>query len=250
MIQRSDTFMINIVTYYRVSTTRQGQSGLGLAAQKQSVSGYLLRREYNIIDEVIEVESGNKADRPKLMAAIELCKATHATLLVAKIDRLTRDATFLLSLRDSGVDFVAADMPDANRMTVGIMALIAEQEREAISQRTKDALAAAKRRGVVLGAFSKADKTKFVGRVGTRADALAANTARAEKFRRRSIERITSLHHFDPSGVMSTRQLAKVFNLHNIPTVSGRGSWSSASILKLRNLANDLNKTASDEQAL
>lgn len=228
--------MPNFVLYYRVSTQRQGLSGLGLAAQMQSVSDYLQGREHNIIDEVTEVESGKDSNRPKLTAAIQLCKATNAILLVAKIDRLTRDASFLLSLRDSGIDFVAADMPDANRMTVGIMALIAEQEREAISDRTKKALAAAKRRGVILGAFSKQDKTQFVGRIGTKENARNANAVRATKFREAAMQRIVSLKHFDPDNMLSTRKIAAVFNANNIPTVSGRGKWSSASVLRLQRL--------------
>ena len=226
----------NYILYFRVSTQRQGQSGLGLDAQRKSVSDYLNGKEHNIIDEVTEVESGKKSNRPKLQAAIDLCTATNSTLLVAKIDRLTRDAAFLLNLRDSGVDFVAADMPDANRMTVGIMALIAEQEREAISDRTKKALAAAKARGVQLGAYDKNNKSKFIGRCGTKEDALKANAARANKYLEVSKTRVKSLEHFDPDNSLSSRVLAKVFNDNGIPTVSGKGSWSSNSILRLKKL--------------
>src|SRR5210317_556364 len=111
----------NFVCYYRVSTNKQGKSGLGLDAQRKSVSDYLNGGNWNIIEEFTEIESGRKNQRPKLQEAIELCKATGSTLIVAKIDRLTRDAAFLLNLKDAGVDFVAADMPDANRLTVGIM---------------------------------------------------------------------------------------------------------------------------------
>ena len=229
--------MANYILYYRVSTQRQGVSGLGLEAQQRSVAEYLKGKTFNVIDEVTEVESGKNDARPKLAAAIELCKATNSILLVAKIDRLTRNATFLLNLRDSGIDFVAADMPDANRLTVGIMALIAEQEREAISKRTKDALAAAKARGQKLGAYSKSDKSKFVGRTGTKADALKANAARAAKYREVALSKIQSLRHYDPDNSLSSRVLAKVFNDNGIPTVSGSGTWSSNSILRLKRLA-------------
>jgi DNA invertase Pin-like site-specific DNA recombinase len=137
------------------------QSGLGLAAQRKTVEDYLNGDDWNLIEELVEIERGKSNQRPKLMEAIDLCKASGATLVVAKIDRLTRDAAFLLSLKDGGIDFIAADMPEANRMTIGIMALVAEQEWEAISKRIKDALAAAKARGVQLGAYKDG---KYVGR--------------------------------------------------------------------------------------
>ena len=232
--------MVNYILYYRVSTQRQGVSGLGLEAQKRSVSEYLNGKIYNVIDEVTEIESGKNNARPKLAAAIELCKATNSTLLVAKIDRLTRNAAFLLNLRDSGIDFVAADMPDANRLTVGIMALIAEQEREAISKRTKEALAAAKARGQKLGAYSKEDRSKFIGRIGTKADAKRANAARAAKYREVALSKLQSLKHYDPNNILSSRSLAHIFNTNGIPTVSGKGSWSSNSILRLKRLAEEM----------
>lgn len=182
-----------------------------------------------------EIESGKNNQRPKLQEAIELCKATGSTLIVAKIDRLTRDAAFLLNLKDAGVDFVAADMPDANRLTVGIMALIAEQERGAISKRTKDALAAAKARGVVLGAYSKSDKTKYVGGgKGTTETALRASHARSQKFRERALAKLPLLSRYDPHGNLSLRELAAIFNANGITTVSGKGNWSANSVRRLK----------------
>jgi len=141
------------VSYLRVSTDRQGKSGLGLEAQRASVADYLNGGTWELIDEFVEIESGGNAARPKLAEALALCRAHRATLVVAKLDRLARDAHFLLGLEKAGVDFVAADMPHANRLTVGIMAMVAEQERQFISDRTKAALAAAKARGVKLGGF-------------------------------------------------------------------------------------------------
>src|ERR1700733_8215533 len=139
------------VPYYRVSTARQGKSGLGLEAQKASVQEHLRRVGGAELASFGEVESGRKADRPKLEAAILRCKQSNATLLVAKLDRLSRNAAFLMNLRDSGVQFEALDIPGANTMTVGVLALVAQHEGEAISSRTKAALAARRARGLPLG---------------------------------------------------------------------------------------------------
>ena len=140
------------VSYLRVSTDRQGRSGLGLEAQRAAVAAHLAGGDWTLLDEMVEVESGKAmADRPQLARAMALCRLTGATLCVAKLDRLSRDAHFLIGLDKADVDFVAVDMPNANKLTVGIMALVAQQEREAISARTKAALAAAKARGRKLG---------------------------------------------------------------------------------------------------
>lgn len=168
------------VAYYRVSTARQGRSGLGLDAQKQAVADYLNGGARRVLREYTEIESGKRKDRPELLKALAHCRQTGATLVIAKLDRLSRDAAFLLSLRDSEVAFVAADMPEANRLTIGIMALVAEQEREAISRRTREALAAAKRRGVKLGNPYGAKPLRDAGK-GNRA-ALAAIQANADRF--------------------------------------------------------------------
>ena len=140
------------VSYLRVSTKRQGESGLGLEAQRAAVETWLNGGDWTLCEEHVEVESGKRDDnRPALAKAFDACRAFNAKLVIAKLDRLSRDAHFLLGLEKAGVEFVAVDMPHANRLTVGIMALVAEQEREAISQRTKAALAAAKARGTRLG---------------------------------------------------------------------------------------------------
>jgi DNA invertase Pin-like site-specific DNA recombinase len=137
------------VCYYRVSTAKQGQSGLGLQAQKTAVSQFVKDRA--VIGEFVEVESGKNNQRPQLAAAIAFAKAHQATLVIAKLDRLSRNAGFIFALRDSGVDFICADMPDANTLTVGIFAVLAQHERELISSRTKAALAAKKQQGYTLG---------------------------------------------------------------------------------------------------
>lgn len=137
------------VAYYRVSTERQGTSGLGLQAQRTAVENHTTRGR--VLAEFTEVESGKKSDRVELMKALALCERTGATLVIAKLDRLSRNLKFTVDLMESGVDFVCCDMPSANKLTIQIMAVMAEHEREMISQRTKAALAAAKERGVLLG---------------------------------------------------------------------------------------------------
>jgi DNA invertase Pin-like site-specific DNA recombinase len=174
---------IKFVAYLRVSTDRQGRSGLGREAQREAVHRFVTSRGGVIIaPEYVEVESGRRNDRPKLVQALKRCRLTGATLVVAKLDRLSRNAAFLLTLRDSGVDFIAADLPEANTMTVGVMAVVAQHEREAISARTKAALAAAKARGTRLGGrrknaaeianYQPAGVTAAVGRADAKAEEL------------------------------------------------------------------------------
>lgn len=134
------------VAYYRVSTAKQGASGLGLEAQRRAVAEYLRAASGDLVGEFEEVETGKRADRPALAAAMERCRLTGARLLIAKLDRLSRNVHFLTGLEEEGVDFVACDMPEANRLTVHIMAAVAQQEREVISARTKAALGSIKAR--------------------------------------------------------------------------------------------------------
>lgn len=137
------------VAYYRVSTQRQGASGLGLDAQKLAVNSFL--KNDSLLSEFTDIESGKNNKRPQLMAALELCKKKDATLVIAKLDRLSRNLTFISMLMDNKVKFVCCDMPDANEMTIHIFGALAQWERKKISERTTDALAALKRRGVKLG---------------------------------------------------------------------------------------------------
>ena len=140
-----------ILAYYRVSTKRQGESGLGLEAQRKAVADYAAISGAKIIAEYTEVESGGKADRPQLAKAVAHARRSKATLAIAKLDRLSRNLAFLAALMDSGCDFVACDNPTATRLTVHILAAVAENERFAIGERTRVALAAAKARGQLLG---------------------------------------------------------------------------------------------------
>jgi DNA invertase Pin-like site-specific DNA recombinase len=213
------------VTYHRVSTQRQGRSGLGLDAQRAAVRTYLDSHHGGVeLATFTEVESGKRDDRPQLAAALRRCRQTRATLLVAKLDRLSRNAAFLLSLRDAGVRFVAADMPDMNETVVGIMAVIAQAERQAISDRTRAALAAAKARGVKLGHPTTLRATKATARVASRAAQVAAKR-RAEELR--DVVSDARAH-----GCASLRQLAAHLNGLGVETPRG-GTWAAASVARL-----------------
>lgn len=214
------------VSYLRVSTERQGRSGLGLEAQRKAVDDYLNGGRSRVVAELVEVESGANAARPKMAEALALCRSHRATLVVAKLDRLARDAHFLLGLAKEGVDFVAVDMPSANRMTVGIMALVAEEERRMISTRTKAALAAARARGVKLGGFR--------GRAGTAEDTEKARAARSRRADQRAQSIADTLARLDPAGADSLRTLAKKLTDDGVPTPTGRGEWTAAAVSRLR----------------
>ncbi len=142
---------MKIISYFRVSTKKQGRSGLGLEAQKAAVVSFVRQHDATVLAEYKEIESGKKAKRPKLTEAIGHAKLAKATVVVAKLDRLARNVAFTSALMESGVDFVACDNPHANRLTIHILAAVAEEEGMRISQRTKDALTSARRRGVKLG---------------------------------------------------------------------------------------------------
>lgn len=144
--------MPGYISYLRVSTQRQGQSGLGIEAQRAAVDQYLNSIGGTLIEEHVEIESGSARDRPVLMQSIAMCRKEKATLLIAKLDRLARNVAFVSTLMETGAEFVAVDFPAANKLLIHIMAAVAEHERMLISERTKAALAAAKARGVRLGA--------------------------------------------------------------------------------------------------
>jgi DNA invertase Pin-like site-specific DNA recombinase len=147
----SSTTKKALVSYLRVSTKKQGASGLGLEAQRAAVADYAKREGLRVVAEYVEIESGKKASRPELAKALNHCRAAKACLVVAKLDRLARNVAFLSALMEAGLDFVALDNEHANKFTLHVLAAVAEQEARATSERTKVALAAAKRRGKLLG---------------------------------------------------------------------------------------------------
>ena len=213
-----------LVAYERVSTARQGLSGLGLEAQRKAIGDFASARGAEVLARFTEVESGRKADRPELARALHLAKVTGATLVIARLDRLSRNAAFLLALRDSGVRFVAVDMPEANDLTVGIMALVAEAEREAISRRTKEALAVAKARGVKLGNPNGAAALRRAGKGGE--SLRAAISANAEAF---AADLAPVLADIRATGHTSLRAIAAELGARGIRTRRG-GRWQVSNV--------------------
>jgi len=203
------------IAYFRVSTQRQGQSGLGLEAQKATVRDYLKIGGWNLIAEYVEVESGRRKDRPELAEALAHAKREKATLIIAKLDRLARNIHFISGLMESGVNFMAADMPEANKLTVQIMAVMAEHESEMIKRRTKDALKAAKARGTVLGKTGK-DRAK---------ENKDAAQAHAESLR-------GIIKNLQAGGVSSVRKIKDALNEKEVPTPKG-GQWHTTSVQRL-----------------
>lgn len=219
--------MCRVAAYYRVSTDKQGRSGLGLDAQRQSVRALCEARGWEMVSEFTEVESGKRNDRPELHAALDHARLTGAKLVVAKLDRLSRDAAFTLQLRNSGVDFTCADNPDVNRLTIGLLAVINEDERERISERTKVALAAARARGVKLGNPNGAKSLRKAGR-GNKAS-IAMIQSNAERFAKGLRETVEAIRR---DGVTSLAGIASELNARHIRTARG-GKWHASSVSNL-----------------
>jgi DNA invertase Pin-like site-specific DNA recombinase len=211
------------VAYYRVSTDRQGRSGLGLEAQRKAVRSHLNGGSWTLAAEVTEVESGRRTDRPELDRALGLCRLYGATLVVAKLDRLARNVAFISKLMESGVDFIAMDLPQATRFTIHILAAVAEHEREMISQRTKAALAAAKARGVKLG-----NPANLSNQLGGRAKGNAAMAARAAE---RAADLLPLILPMRVGGA-SLRQIADGLNRCGVPAPRG-GDWSAVAVKRV-----------------
>ena len=195
----------NCVSYLRVSTVRQGISGLGLEAQRDAVTGYIRGRRWKLVQEVVEVESGKRNGRPAIAEALRLCRLHRAILVIAKLDRLARNVKFVSDLMESGVEFVAVDFPQANRLTVHILAAVAEHEAAMISDRTKAALAAAKVRGARLGG------------------------QRGETSRMSDQDLLPVMAEIQASGRTTLRQIAEGLNAKRIAAPRG-GLWSPVQI--------------------
>jgi DNA invertase Pin-like site-specific DNA recombinase len=204
------------VAYYRVSTERQGKSGLGLDAQHEAVQGYLdAHPECKLIGEYTEVESGKRSDRPQLLAALTACKRQKATLVIAKLDRLARNVAFIANLMDGGVEFVAVDNPHASRLMLHMLAAFAEHEREQISSRTTAALAAAKSRGVKLGQHGQ---ILAVGRKREASEFAQSLAGIVQKIR--------------DEGITTVRGIRDELNRRQIPSKNG-GPWYIPTVFRL-----------------
>jgi DNA invertase Pin-like site-specific DNA recombinase len=219
----------NYVAYYRVSTDQQGRSGLGIEAQQAAVRAYLDGGRWSVIGEFTEIESGKLNTRPQLAAAFEQCRLTGAKLVIAKLDRLSRDVHFLSGLRDAGIDYVCADNPNANRFTTHIMAAMAEHEREMISTRTKDALAAAKARGKRLGGWRATRRDgsprKPLDGIARAHDAVRQQSA---AFDARVAPIVTELR----ANGMSLQAIARELTARHVATRRG-GAWTATAVSKL-----------------
>ena len=217
--------MSKAIAYVRVSTQQQGKSGLGLEAQLAAIHSFAAQTGAEIVGVYEEVESGKVNDRPQLAKALAHARKIKAALIVAKLDRLARNVAFVSAIMESGVEFIAVDNPAANRLTLHILAAVAEHEAEAISARTKAALKAAKARGIKLGSPIAAQ---------TVATARAACSAKAKA---RAANTLAIVREIETSGVTSLSGIARVLTARGVLTPKGRTSWQAAQVLQLKRLA-------------
>lgn len=219
------------ITYLRVSTDRQGRSGLGLEAQRSAIEAFIRDNGGNIIQAFTEVETGKDDKRPELTKAIKLCRVYGAILLVAKLDRLSRNLHFLTGLMQSRVKFRCCDNPNANDLTIHILAAMAEYEREMISVRTKAALAAAKARGVKLGGMKK-NLHKFNARDYRKlADAIADKADKAAN------DLSDIFEHLHSQGFVTATAKARELIRLKVPTARG-GTWTPCQVIRYQDRLN------------
>jgi DNA invertase Pin-like site-specific DNA recombinase len=213
------------VSYYRVSTSQQGASGLGLEAQREAVARHVAGAAGVIVAEFQEIESGKKNDRPQIAAALGACRLRRATLVIAKLDRLARNVHFISSLMESGVDFVACDNPHATRLTIHILAAVAEHEREMISARTIAALQAAKARGVKLGNPKLKPGDRWIART-----ARAARTANANAH---ATDVMPYIEAARKAGCTTLSDLARALTARGIETPAGEQEWNTTQVRRV-----------------
>jgi DNA invertase Pin-like site-specific DNA recombinase len=217
----------NFVVYYRVSTGRQGKSGL--EAQRAAVATYLNGGDWRIVDEFTEVESGKRSDRPALEKALAAARLHRASLVVSKVDRLTRSVAFLSRLLEAGGDVHFADLPQiegaTGRFLLQQMVAVAELEAGMISARTKDALQAAKRRGKKLGGNRGV-------KPGARMQA-ASRKALRERTERRAADIAPTLAELQAAGATNLRAIADGLNAKKIPTAHGQGEWTATQVMRV-----------------
>jgi len=218
--------MEKFIAYYRVSTNKQGKSGLGIEAQQASVADYLATTSGELVNEFIEVQSGKDNQRPELTKALRKCRLTGATLVIAKLDRLSRNAAFLMNLQESAVNFICCDMPEANTLTVGLMACMAEYERKRISENTKAALKAAKARGVKLG-NPRLDEVRYT-------DTTKANRKRSEKAKEFNESMYATIEEMQNKIdiPLSLRSIAELLNDEGYTTARGK-AWQATSVMRV-----------------
>ena len=221
--------MTAYVAYYRVSTDRQGRSGLGIDAQREAVKRFVGASDL-LIASFTEVESGKSDQRPQLIAAMAACRKAGAVLLIAKLDRLSRDVAFIAGLMKSDVRFIACDVPDADAFRLHIEAAIAEEERRRISGRTKAALKAAKARGVKLGGFR--------GHVPTEQDRARGRAMQREQAQQRAAVVLPVIADLEKSGVTSPTAIARALTDRGITTPRGAATWQPVQVRRLLALAN------------
>jgi DNA invertase Pin-like site-specific DNA recombinase len=228
------------VAYYRLSTQRQGRSGLGLDAQRKAVKDRLCGVG-DLLSEYVEIESGKRNDRPRLAEALAACRLHRAILIIAKLDRLARNVAFVSNLMEAGIEFEAVDFPQANRLTIHILAAVAEHEAQMISDRTRGALAAAKARGVALGGWR--------GRAGTCNDLARARAARTDKAVRRAFDLRVTILEIQSNGPHSLSGVASGLNKRGISAPRG-GDWSAAQVKRVLSRLSDLRSAQSTSQSV